>query len=32
MKASSYGVSIQAGTQGGVLKGLKRSVLGGESL
>ena len=32
MMASSYGVSIQAGTQGGVLKGLKRSVLGGESL
>ncbi len=32
MMASSYGVSIQASTQGGVLKGLKRSVLGGESL
>lgn len=32
MMASSYGVSIQSSTQGGVLKGLKRSVLGGESL
>jgi uncharacterized protein (TIGR00266 family) len=32
MMATSYGVGVQASTQGGVLKGLKRSVLGGESL
>ena len=32
MMATSQGVAIQASTQGGVLKGLKRSFLGGESL
>ena len=32
MMATSYGVAIEASTQGGLLKGLKRSVLGGESL
>ena len=32
MMATSSGVSIQSSTQGGVLKGLKRSFLGGESL
>lgn len=32
MMATSSGVAIQSSTQGGVLKGLKRSVLGGESL
>lgn len=32
MMATSAGVSIASSTQGGVLKGLKRSVLGGESL
>ena len=32
MMATSQGVTIQASTQGGVLKGLKRSFLGGESL
>ncbi|MEY2567343.1 MAG: hypothetical protein QOE35_1872 [Actinomycetota bacterium] len=32
MMATSAGVAIKASTQGGVLKGLKRSVLGGESL
>ncbi len=32
MMATSGGVSLQASTQGGVMKGLKRSVLGGESL
>ena len=32
MMATSAGVTIQASTQGGVLKGLKRSFLGGESL
>ena len=32
MMATSTGVSIASSTQGGVLKGLKRSVLGGESL
>jgi len=32
MMATSQGVSVAASTQGGVLKGLKRSVLGGESL
>lgn len=32
MMATSAGVQVQASTQGGVMKGLKRSVLGGESL
>ncbi|MCA1691481.1 MAG: TIGR00266 family protein [Acidimicrobiales bacterium] len=32
MMATSSGVSVQSSTQGGVMKGLKRSVLGGESL
>ena len=32
MMATSAGVSIEAKMQGGLLKGLKRSVLGGESL
>jgi uncharacterized protein (TIGR00266 family) len=32
MVATSYGVAIESSTQGGVLKGLKRSFLGGESL
>ena len=32
MMATSEGVTLQASTQGGVLKGLKRSFLGGESL
>jgi uncharacterized protein (TIGR00266 family) len=32
MMATSAGVDVAASTQGGVLKGLKRSVLGGESL
>lgn len=32
MMATSHGVTLQASTQGGVLKGLKRSFLGGESL
>jgi uncharacterized protein (TIGR00266 family) len=32
MLATSYGVQIEASVQGGLLKGLKRSVLGGESL
>ncbi len=32
MMATSAGVQLQAGTQGGLMKGLKRSVLGGESL
>ena len=32
MMATSSGVAVQASTQGGVLKGLKRSFLGGESL
>jgi uncharacterized protein (TIGR00266 family) len=32
MMATSSGVAVQASTQGGVLKGLKRSLLGGESL
>lgn len=32
MMATAAGVSIASSTQGGVLKGLKRSVLGGESL
>ena len=32
MMATSAGVTIEASTQGGVLKGLKRSFLGGESL
>ncbi len=32
MMATSSGVEITSSTQGGVMKGLKRSVLGGESL
>jgi uncharacterized protein (TIGR00266 family) len=32
MMATSSGVAIESSTQGGVLKGLKRSILGGESL
>jgi uncharacterized protein (TIGR00266 family) len=32
MMAMSPGVTVESSTQGGVLKGLKRSVLGGESL
>ena len=32
MMATSSGVGVKASTQGGVMKGLKRSVLGGESL
>jgi uncharacterized protein (TIGR00266 family) len=32
MMATSYGVAVQSSTQGGVMKGLKRSFLGGESL
>jgi uncharacterized protein (TIGR00266 family) len=32
MMATSPGVSVASSTQGGMLKGLKRSVLGGESL
>ena len=32
MMAMSSGMQLQANTQGGVMKGLKRSVLGGESL
>ena len=32
MMATSSGVAVEASTQGGVLKGLKRSFLGGESL
>lgn len=32
MMATSGGVTLQASTQGGVMKGLKRSLLGGESL
>ncbi|MGH9149994.1 MAG: TIGR00266 family protein [Acidimicrobiales bacterium] len=32
MMATSGGVAVQAGTQGGALAGLKRSLLGGESL
>lgn len=32
MMATSYGVSVEASTQGGMMKGLKRSLLGGESL
>jgi len=32
MLATSYGVQIESSMQGGLLKGLKRSVLGGESL
>lgn len=32
MMAMSTGVTVQSNTQGGVMKGLKRSVLGGESL
>src|ERR687888_549273 len=32
MMATSAGVAVQASTQGGLMKGLKRSFLGGESL
>jgi uncharacterized protein (TIGR00266 family) len=32
MMATSYGLAVASSTQGGVLKGLKRSFLGGESL
>src|SRR5829696_3945877 len=32
MMATSYGVGVTSSTQGGVMKGLKRSFLGGESL
>ena len=32
MMATSAGIAVEASTQGGVLKGLKRSFLGGESL
>jgi uncharacterized protein (TIGR00266 family) len=32
MMATSYGVGMESSTQGGVMKGLKRSFLGGESL
>ncbi len=32
MMATSPGVAVEASTQGGVVKGLKRSLLGGESL
>jgi uncharacterized protein (TIGR00266 family) len=32
MMAMSAGINLQSSTQGGVMKGLKRSVLGGESL
>jgi uncharacterized protein (TIGR00266 family) len=32
MMATSAGVAVEASTQGGVVKGLKRSLLGGESL
>ncbi|MDQ3679285.1 MAG: TIGR00266 family protein [Actinomycetota bacterium] len=32
MMATSYGVSVEASTRGGMVKGLKRSLLGGESL
>jgi uncharacterized protein (TIGR00266 family) len=32
MMATSSGVAVEASTQGGLMKGLKRSVLGGESL
>ena len=32
MMATSAGVAVKASTQGGVVKGLKRSLLGGESL
>jgi uncharacterized protein (TIGR00266 family) len=32
MMASSYGVGVQSDTQGGLMKGFKRSLLGGESL
>jgi uncharacterized protein (TIGR00266 family) len=32
MMATSYGVAVEASTQGGLMKGLKRSILGGESL
>jgi uncharacterized protein (AIM24 family) len=32
MMATSIGVGVQASTQGGLMKGLNRSFLGGESL
>ena len=32
MMATSYGIGMESSTQGGVMKGLKRSFLGGESL
>lgn len=32
MAATSYGVQVQSSTQGGVMKGLGRAVLGGESM
>ncbi len=32
MMSTSYGVAVESSTQGGLMKGLKRSVLGGESL
>jgi uncharacterized protein (TIGR00266 family) len=32
MMATSSGITVEASTQGGVMKGLKRSLLGGESL
>ena len=32
MMATSSGVSVESNTQGGLMKGMKRSVLGGESL
>src|SRR4029453_2619850 len=32
MMATAAGIGLQSSTQGGVMKGLKRSVLGGESL
>jgi uncharacterized protein (TIGR00266 family) len=32
MMATSAGIAVEASTQGGLMKGLKRSVLGGESL
>ncbi len=32
MMATSYGIAVEASTRGGMLKGLKRSFLGGESL
>jgi uncharacterized protein (TIGR00266 family) len=32
MMATSAGIAVESSTQGGIMKGLKRSVLGGESL